>query len=450
MELSLFGERLRENLRRETEIIKKLSIPNECSAYVKMVLRKTAYESPEIREIELIVGDQICTPAGLSAHKISDILVNPPLVRYSNEVDGKEEVGIIINGPSNDFIVSSNKLRLEDFFRLYCDKCLTYKFVITGEDEPKEPNDTWFKLVDDYGIAKGYLFIHLKLKEQLYNKYNYILVILFLFCYAFLSVYINRKLRAGYRKKELITACANNEFIPYYQPIVDSAGQTKGVEALMRWRDRFGQVLPPAAFIYDAINLEVINDMTLKIMALSKREFKAVNHGRVDDFFCSFNLAASQVEDDEFIQSVIAVLSGSCFRPEIEITESQKFNDIAAAKSNVTNLKKSGFKIKLDDVGTGYGGFSYFIDFDIDCIKIDKTFIDIIGQESSKLEVLNSIIDMARTLSLEIIVEGVESAEQVNYFTLEKDIYMQGYYFSKPVSDVKELLLNYKVVANST
>lgn len=112
-----------------------------------------------------------------------------------------------------------------------------------------------------------------------------------------------------------------------------------------------------------------------------------------------------------------------------EITERQEFDDEEAAKRNIERLQSSGYQIKLDDAGTGYGGFSYFLHFNIDTVKIDKMFIDVIGHDEVKMSVLNAIIEMAKSLNLTIIAEGVETQAQVDYLSEKEVDLLQGYYF---------------------
>ncbi len=232
----------------------------------------------------------------------------------------------------------------------------------------------------------------------------------------------------------LVVGCKKNEFIPYYQPIMSLDDKLQGVEVLVRWKLSDGSLLLPAYFIEVAEQMEVINEITITLVKKVQADFRRYSSNYNRKVFCAFNLTAQQIENKSFINLLILTLKKEeNFVPSFEITERQHFNNLALAKANIRRLQEQGYQVKLDDAGTGYGGFSYFMDFNLDGVKIDKMFIDVIGVDDVKVEVLNSIIMMAKRLGIDIVAEGVETQQQVDFLRKHNIDYIQGYYYSKPV-----------------
>ncbi|PSV94832.1 EAL domain-containing protein [Photobacterium angustum] len=226
--------------------------------------------------------------------------------------------------------------------------------------------------------------------------------------------------------------------MPYYQPIIPLGDTLQGVEVLVRWKLSNGSLLLPVYFIDVAEKMEVINQITLTLVKKVQKDFSQNRYQYERKVFCAFNLTAQQIENKAFIDQLIDQLidmlkSETNFIASFEITERQHFKNLAMAKANIRSLQEQGYQIKLDDAGTGYGGFSYFMDFNLDGVKIDKMFIDVIGGDDVKVEVLNSIIMMAKRLGIDIVAEGVETQQQVDFLRAHKIDYIQGYYYSKPV-----------------
>ncbi|QUM83761.1 EAL domain-containing protein [Moritella sp. 28] len=430
--------RVEHNYIHEKSYLSALVLPNTCSDNVRHILHKIEHEEPELRFVGLVLNKQtLCTSNGILSHPIELQPTTYPLFRYFSESTGQEEIAVMIDGVSNNFVVFINKIRLVDYLHFYCESCISYQIKLVGEAAPVPLDSTWFIIVHDYGQARGYLHVSNTLKKQVNDKYFWFYFLMYCVMFSLLlftyKLYRNRSLSV---EALLIQAAKKQQFIPFYQPIVTPEGKVKGVEALMRWQDNSGAILAPNTFIHTAEKLGVIDDMTLGMINKAKDDF---NHhsGSAQlplNFFCAFNLTASQIENDDFVDKLLLTFAGyQGFIAAFEITERQKFNDEEAAKRNLGRLQSDGYQIKLDDTGTGYGGFNYFLHFNIDSIKIDKMFIDIIGREDLKINVLNAIIDMAKSLELTIIAEGVETQTQVDFLSEKGVDLLQGYYFSKPV-----------------
>jgi sensor c-di-GMP phosphodiesterase-like protein len=235
---------------------------------------------------------------------------------------------------------------------------------------------------------------------------------------------------------EMERALENGEFVPYYQPVVDlRSGRIVGAEVLMRWRKADGTVVPPGNFIPLAESSGLIIDMTRTLMVAVREEFGAVLGRRPKAKF-GFNLSARHFDDDRILADVRDIFSGSPIRMSqivLEVTEREPLEDLDAARRIIAGLQELGCKIAIDDVGTGHGGLSYMLKFGANYIKIDKMFVDAIGSERHSMTIIETLINLARDMRMEVFAEGVETLEQVKYLR-ERGIYLaQGFAFAPPL-----------------
>ncbi|EAS63345.1 conserved hypothetical protein [Photobacterium leiognathi lrivu.4.1] len=430
--------RIEHNFKREETFLSNIILPNKCSKQVRHALRKIDYQEPEILFIGLVLDDNtLCTSNGLLSYPITLNSPTLPLIRYELEATDDNEIATLIEGSENTFLLFFNQLRLEDHFHFYCPSCISYHIRLTTEKPPLPDASTWFITKHNFGQANGYIIVSRELKEQLEEQYFYIYFYLyFIVINLIFAIYKSIKKRHNTVESLLKRASKRNQFIPFYQPIFTPQGEVKGAEVLMRWQDKKGEIFTPAMFIHAAEKLKLIDEMTLNMIDIVKHDFSQQSAYSLitTDFFCAFNLTASQIENNEFIDRLIEIFQDHHgFNIEFEITEREQFNDEKTAKYNLNRLQEKGYKIKIDDTGTGYGGFNYFLNFNINGIKIDKMFIDIIGQEDVKINVLDAIIDMAKSLNLTIVAEGIEHQSQVDFLASKEVELLQGYYFSKPI-----------------
>ena len=229
-----------------------------------------------------------------------------------------------------------------------------------------------------------------------------------------------------------------NEFVPYYQPIVDSRnGTVLGAEALARWRVRNGKDISPAQFIPYAEEHDLIGPITEQLLEKALVDLVLFGWQNMERFI-SINVIAEQITDSPFCGKLISRLAEKNIPARnlsVEITERHQFPNLERGRIALRTLVDAGIEIKLDDAGTGFGGFAYVQELPINTLKIDKMFIDTLRDESAdpKRGVLQAIIEFARIASLQVIAEGVETQEQVAHLK-EAGVYaIQGYVYARPM-----------------
>jgi sensor c-di-GMP phosphodiesterase-like protein len=235
---------------------------------------------------------------------------------------------------------------------------------------------------------------------------------------------------------EFEQAIAANEFIAYYQPVVDiRSGRLRGAEVLVRWRKSDGSFVLPSAFIPFAESSGLIVPLT---RALMRRVCEEVGEtiSRRPDIKIGFNLAARHFEDDSIIADVRAIFEPSPIplrQVVLEVTERQPLENLAGARRIIAGLQELGCGVAIDDVGTGHGGLSYILKLGADTIKIDKMFVDAIGSEHHSTTILETLVDLARSMRMDVVAEGVESFEQVLKLRELGILAAQGHVFCPPL-----------------
>ncbi|MFB9953228.1 EAL domain-containing protein [Rhizobium puerariae] len=234
---------------------------------------------------------------------------------------------------------------------------------------------------------------------------------------------------------ELAIAVRNREFIVHYQPIVELAsGACVGAEALVRWRRPDGSLVRPDLFIPLAEESGLIMPITDQVIEAIIADLAALL--RMDrNLHIAINLCAGDVTSGRILDVLQDRLSGARIEAAqiwLEATE-RGFIDIDAARATLIQARERGHMVVIDDFGTGYSSLQYLEGLPMDALKIDKSFIDTIGRDSATSSVTPHIIEMAKTLDLRIVAEGVETEEQAEYLR-ERDVHFgQGWLFSKPL-----------------
>ncbi len=258
--------------------------------------------------------------------------------------------------------------------------------------------------------------------------------------YNFFKHHMNEVIMAQLsHEQRVIHAINNDSFEFHYQPLHDvSTGQVIGAEALIRWVEVDGSVILPDQFIDIAERAGFIDQIDKIVL---ERVFGQVAQWRREAALTlgmvSINLSAGIFSRPKDLLPLLAKkISKHDIDPreiKIEITESMLLQDMDQAIETINQIKNMGFQIALDDFGTGYSSLNYLKKFAVDFLKIDRSFITSIHQSKVDQNIVKTIIELANTLNLKVIAEGVECAQHVAILKAMNCDYCQGYYFSKPL-----------------
>jgi diguanylate cyclase (GGDEF)-like protein/PAS domain S-box-containing protein len=236
----------------------------------------------------------------------------------------------------------------------------------------------------------------------------------------------------------LRNALERDEFVLHYQPQVNLAsGQVVGMEALIRWQHPELGVVAPHRFVHVAEETGLIVPIGAWVMRTACAQNKAWQDAGLGQLRVAVNLSARQFGAANLLADIAAVLEHTGLAPdrlEIELTESLFMSDVNLAVETLHGMKKLGVNLSIDDFGTGFSSLSYLSRFPIDVLKIDRSFVSDITRDASDAAIVASIISLAHNLKLDVIAEGVETAEQLDYLRRHHCDEMQGYYFSKPLA----------------
>lgn len=230
-----------------------------------------------------------------------------------------------------------------------------------------------------------------------------------------------------------------NEFVVHYQPQYDiRSKRIVALEALLRWENRYLGKVPPSRFIPVAEETGLIipiGEYVLRSAAAFLKKLRDKGHDRL--IMC-VNISIIQLMQKDFTGKVLDILSEyqiPCRFLELEITESIMLESVASAQENILLLREAGIKIALDDFGTGYSSLKYLMHLPISTLKIDKSFIDNIGQARESDLLVSAIMTIGRKLGLTTVAEGVEYQEQLDYLMRRKCDRVQGFFMSKPLPE---------------
>jgi EAL domain-containing protein (putative c-di-GMP-specific phosphodiesterase class I)/GGDEF domain-containing protein len=242
---------------------------------------------------------------------------------------------------------------------------------------------------------------------------------------------------------ELVHAVSIMDFKIVYQPQTRIKDHKMiGVEALLRWTREDGTPVSPAIFVPELEKMGAIYDVGLWVLKQCCRQGRDWVYQGLPIFNIAVNVSALQLLNARFSVDVLDIISKSHFPPtllELELTESSMVRDPDAAEKLMKNLSSIGVKISIDDFGTGYSSLSYLKKFTtLQKLKIDKSFIDSITKGEENV-VANAIINLAQSLNLKAIAEGVEHGYQEDYLAKHGCDEIQGYLFSKPL-DAEQLV----------
>ena len=247
----------------------------------------------------------------------------------------------------------------------------------------------------------------------------------------------NRNLESIKLENALYKALDQEELVIYYQPQIDSETNTIiGTEALLRWNHPTEGMISPVDFIPIAEETGLILPIGRWVLVNACKQLKEWHKQGHSEMSMSVNLSGRQFEENNLVSMVKSTLEELDLAPRflhIELTENQIIKNTEVTIKKLKQLKKIGVNISIDDFGTGYSSLGYLKNFPIDALKIDRSFIRDIIKDDDDAAITNTIITLAQNLKLNLIAEGVETKEQLEFLKSKNCYIMQGFYFSKPI-----------------
>ncbi|MDX1443373.1 MAG: EAL domain-containing protein [Gammaproteobacteria bacterium] len=245
--------------------------------------------------------------------------------------------------------------------------------------------------------------------------------------------YTRRQLSLG---AELREAIAEGKLRVLYQPVINLAnGNCVGAEALVRWRREGGTLVSPDIFIPVAEKAGLISDITRVVLRSILRDLGKLLQEE-PNLQVNLNLAREDLEQEDLIEIFGEELANAQVPPrsiKLEITERALINS-DAARRQIRELRGRGHAVAIDDFGTGYSSLAYLETFEIDTLKIDKSFVDAIEKEAVTSNVIGHVIEMAHSLELDTVAEGIEQEHQVEWLREQGVTHGQGFLYSKPLT----------------
>jgi hypothetical protein len=246
---------------------------------------------------------------------------------------------------------------------------------------------------------------------------------------------------------ELRRGIRQGQIVPVFQPVVSTdGGSVVGFEALARWRHPIHGLLPPSEFVEVAEDTGLIIEIdrlilesTCEIVGRWKQRYPHL------PLRLSVNVSARSFMDPRLSERVDKALASAGLKAEdlyLEITETMLIEDIDATTQVVDQLKRLGIRLAIDDFGTGYSSMLYLKRFPVGILKIDRSFVDGLGQDLEDEAIVKAVIGLARALGIDLVAEGVETSKQVSMLQELGCQFMQGYCFGRPLeADQAEALL---------
>jgi EAL domain-containing protein (putative c-di-GMP-specific phosphodiesterase class I) len=238
-------------------------------------------------------------------------------------------------------------------------------------------------------------------------------------------------------EQDLRHALDRGELSLHYQAQVSCiTGDVIGMEALLRWTNQRRGSIAPAQFIPLAEATGLIVPMGEWAIRTACHEGRELQRSLGRELVIAVNLSPRQFRQKNLASLVSLALRESglpAHNLEIEITEQTLMSNSAATNETLRQLRKLGVKIAIDDFGTGFSSFSYLLQYEVDRLKIDRSFVNRSADDPTAAAIVRAIISMAHGLNLKVVAEGVETNDQLNFLLRRRCDEAQGFYFGKPV-----------------
>jgi EAL domain-containing protein (putative c-di-GMP-specific phosphodiesterase class I) len=239
-------------------------------------------------------------------------------------------------------------------------------------------------------------------------------------------------------KEDLARAIEREEIVVEYQPIVSLAtGRISAAEALVRWEHPARGSIPPSEFVPLAEDTGMIGELGSHVLRQACRQARSweVAAPGEDPLGVHVNVSVAELRDADIVGKVLTELSKTGLEPQhlvLEITESQLLGNTVESAARFAELRAHGVRVSLDDFGTGYSSLSYLHSLPLDSLKIAKPFVDRLTGNGRDASFIRLIIDLARTLELQVIAEGIESQDQLDMLRALGTELGQGFLLGRP------------------
>ncbi len=238
-------------------------------------------------------------------------------------------------------------------------------------------------------------------------------------------------------ESELRRGLRARQFLLYYQPQVDGLGRLTGAEALLRWEHPSRGLVPPGAFIALAEETGLIVSLGHWVLEQASRQLVAwAKNPGTAHLTLAVNVSARQFRHPDFVDQVLAIIDhigANPHRLKLELTESLLLDNVENTVEKMTALKARGLGFALDDFGTGYSSLTYLKRLPLDQLKIDRSFVQDVLQNTNDAAIARTIIALGHSLGLPVIAEGVETSQQRDFLASHGCSNFQGYLFGKPM-----------------
>ena len=371
--------------------------------------------------VELVKGSSYKAIKTLLADNKVDFIVDNPDSDIKNKGENIREIFEFSSGPKYIVANKNNNELIKKF-----DGSLS-TINLNGYLD----NNHYFKKTHNFIIA-------------ITNK-NVITLIIFIICIIIFKR-VKKRIVKIFKKKKIYNDLKKDNYILYYQPIVDfKHNRVRSVEALLRLR-KDGKLLTPYHFMKVIEDANMMKEITLWVLKRVIKDYNIIrcyDNINEKDFYISLNVSFNEIKDREFLKKIVEIVNDNKIIKNsicLEIVEKFVVGEIEKIQENINFLQDNGILIAIDDFGVEYSNLDLLRKIDSNIIKIDKFFADGINDSEISLKVIDFILDICRLSDKSIVIEGIEEKEQVDIiktFLYEK-IYIQGYYFSKPL-DIKSL-----------
>lgn len=244
---------------------------------------------------------------------------------------------------------------------------------------------------------------------------------------------------------ELVDAISSGDLVVYYQPVLGLNDlRVRGFEALARWNHPKKGLLLPGHFIPIAEETGLINELGAHVIKLVCRQLAAWKSAHFPLAWVSVNVSAHQFKLDHLVSDIMRYIVEAGADPTrlfVEITEGTAAESPERAFEMMSKLREHGIRIALDDFGTGYSSMSYLKRFPIDTLKLDRTFIMGLPENQDDAAIATTVINMAKSLGMKVVAEGVEDERQAMFLRLQKCDEVQGFLYGKPMPHRNATLL---------